>query len=235
MAQAQDNLRDDLEEQQDFATLFPKSKKRFVSDRIKDILPKDQCPDQSQALTSSLNALEAILEQERVGFRYSRQSFSFVRSHSVVASYDQKTRRIWVDHPKGTFAQTMGHFECGKLHLLPEEALYLLERSTIVLDHVRGAPMSIQEAYHELLRIDGDFEKYQVYAYLKKLGYIIMPFGWSGAQDDQERLWVTNLSGRMELSRRKWPLIHVGLYTTSSKLNIRAALIFQMLLCKISL
>ncbi|KAI0632259.1 tRNA-splicing endonuclease subunit sen54 N-term-domain-containing protein [Trametes polyzona] len=75
-----------------------------------------------------------------------------------------------------------------RLELLPEEALYLVERGamycwkptdlplkhTAHLDDMEGIPMSVQQAYAEMIgTCDLTFEKYQVYAYLKRLGYVV--------------------------------------------------------------
>ncbi|KAI0826935.1 tRNA-splicing endonuclease subunit sen54 N-term-domain-containing protein [Trametes gibbosa] len=75
-----------------------------------------------------------------------------------------------------------------RLELLPEEALYLVERGTMYcwtatdlllretphLDDMEGIPMSVQQAYAQMIGCcDLSFEKYQVYAYLKRLGYVV--------------------------------------------------------------
>jgi tRNA-splicing endonuclease subunit Sen54 len=68
-----------------------------------------------------------------------------------------------------------------RLELLPEEAIYLIERGTLfcwkeinlVLDgtfsemeDVQGAPMSVQQAYSEMIGQEGlSLEKYQVSGY----------------------------------------------------------------------
>ncbi|OCH90889.1 hypothetical protein OBBRIDRAFT_834612 [Obba rivulosa] len=75
-----------------------------------------------------------------------------------------------------------------RLELLPEEALYLIERGALFcrkagepvlaeeerLDEMEGAPMSVQQAFAEMIgKEDLTLEKYQVYAYLKRLGYAV--------------------------------------------------------------
>lgn len=71
-----------------------------------------------------------------------------------------------------------------RLHLLPEEALYLIERGTLAcywaensvnnyIEHTRPV-MSVQQAYTAMLGTVGlNMEKYQVYSYLKRLGYVV--------------------------------------------------------------
>ncbi|KAG8214407.1 tRNA-splicing endonuclease subunit sen54 N-term-domain-containing protein [Butyriboletus roseoflavus] len=79
-----------------------------------------------------------------------------------------------------------------RLELLPEEALYLIERSALFCyksvssgaslvepsnyeTSSPGAPMSIQQAFAEMIgREEMTLERYQVYAYLKRLGFILM-------------------------------------------------------------
>ncbi|KAI5997002.1 tRNA-splicing endonuclease subunit sen54 N-term-domain-containing protein [Pisolithus albus] len=78
-----------------------------------------------------------------------------------------------------------------RLELLPEEAVYLIERgalfcyksipgnpSRINLENVEetspGAPMTIQQAYAEMIgHEDMSLECYQVYAYLRRLGFVL--------------------------------------------------------------
>ncbi|KAJ7496042.1 tRNA-splicing endonuclease subunit sen54 N-term-domain-containing protein [Mycena galericulata] len=75
-----------------------------------------------------------------------------------------------------------------RLELLPEEALYLIERGSVFcwkeanmdltgvegLEEVLGPPMSVQQAFSEMIGTeDLTLERYQVYAYLKRLGYVV--------------------------------------------------------------
>ncbi|KAJ3558955.1 hypothetical protein NM688_g625 [Phlebia brevispora] len=75
------------------------------------------------------------------------------------------------------------HEKIGKrLELLPEEALYLVERgamfcwkaSDYVAEDIEGEPMTVQQAFAEMIgKEDLTLEKYQVFAYLKRLGYVV--------------------------------------------------------------
>ncbi|KAK9704125.1 tRNA-splicing endonuclease subunit sen54, variant 2 [Basidiobolus ranarum] len=67
----------------------------------------------------------------------------------------------------------MGYNEKSRLFLHPEEALFLLERGALVIQH-HSVPMSLQQSYASLISQSCPFEKYQVYAYLKRLGYITL-------------------------------------------------------------
>ncbi|KAG5638865.1 hypothetical protein H0H81_009418 [Sphagnurus paluster] len=74
-----------------------------------------------------------------------------------------------------------------RLELLPEEAIYLVERGSLFcwkdseldlskpgLENVAGAPMSVQQVYAEMIGVDNlTLEKLQVYTYLKRLGYSV--------------------------------------------------------------
>ncbi|EJD55646.1 hypothetical protein AURDEDRAFT_78886 [Auricularia subglabra TFB-10046 SS5] len=71
-----------------------------------------------------------------------------------------------------------------RLELLPEEALYLIERGSMFCwkrtssdmgSELAGIPMSVQQAYAEMIgQADTTLDHYQVYAYLKRLGYNVL-------------------------------------------------------------
>ncbi|CAA7265470.1 unnamed protein product [Cyclocybe aegerita] len=117
------------------------------------------------------------------------------------ATWYPKIARTHVTVARGIHFSTMGHSapraivgEDGiskiqkRLELLPEEAIYLIERGTLFcwkavdlelgdvpgLEEVGGAPMTVQQAYSEMIgKEDLTLEKFQVYAYLKRLGYMV--------------------------------------------------------------
>ncbi|KZT65818.1 hypothetical protein DAEQUDRAFT_730993 [Daedalea quercina L-15889] len=75
-----------------------------------------------------------------------------------------------------------------RLELLPEETLYLVERGAMLcwkasdlvltdapgLDDIDGVPMTVQHAFAEMIgTADLTLEQYQVFAYLKRLGYVV--------------------------------------------------------------
>ncbi|KAH9480353.1 putative tRNA-splicing endonuclease subunit sen54 [Psilocybe cubensis] len=75
-----------------------------------------------------------------------------------------------------------------RLELLPEEAIYLIERGSLFcwkdidldmgiipgMTEINGSPMSVQQAFSEMIgREDLTLEKFQVYSYLKRLGYVV--------------------------------------------------------------
>ncbi|KAH7885521.1 tRNA-splicing endonuclease subunit sen54 N-term-domain-containing protein [Phlebopus sp. FC_14] len=79
-----------------------------------------------------------------------------------------------------------------RLELLPEEAIYLIERGALSCykqtshgpapsdppspeESSTGAPMSVQQAFAEMIGCENmTLERYQVYAYLKRLGFVLM-------------------------------------------------------------
>ncbi|KAJ2913372.1 hypothetical protein MD484_g7035, partial [Candolleomyces efflorescens] len=103
--------------------------------------------------------------------------------------------RVEVTVMKGIHFSSMGHSvprstvdEDGaertqkRLELLPEEAIYLIERGTMFcwkesdvrLEGLGGVPMTVQQAYSEMIgKADLTLEKFQVYSYLKRLGYVV--------------------------------------------------------------
>ncbi|KNZ54899.1 hypothetical protein VP01_281g1 [Puccinia sorghi] len=86
--------------------------------------------------------------------------------------------------PKGVLFSSIGKWnrERKRLELAPEELLYLIERGTVqcwTQDDPAGLfgtiPISVQRAWAEIIGTNQlSLEKYQVYAYLKRLGYIVL-------------------------------------------------------------
>jgi tRNA-splicing endonuclease subunit Sen54 len=169
----------------------------------------------------------------------------------------ERDRTVMVESSKGTHFRTMGKTALGtataKLWLLPEEALYLVERGNLDLwwpsDPLRavrcqtgnydleegtedGVPLSLQAAY-SLLVGDGEglvsMEDYQVYANLKRTGYVVnrappdkVPFVLEGddprhQQEEQRPGLLKWLFGKLFSSEAKkpapfGPLVKPGLY-----------------------
>jgi tRNA-splicing endonuclease subunit Sen54 len=143
-------------------------------------------------------------------------ALSFQRVHQpkkhVLAIYHSETNMAYTEDPRGPLFKTMGKVWPGKedplgpraagdnrVWLLPEEAIYLLERGTIDIrwpvdqddEDDLGLPMSVQGAYAAFLGLQGDgegaltFERYSVYAGLKRSGYTVHRApSWGGPGDD---------------------------------------------------
>lgn len=113
----------------------------------------------------------------------------------------ERDRTVMVEHSRGTHFRTMGKTALGtksaRLWLLPEEALYLVERGSLDLwwpsaplkamngatgtygeegGEEDGMPLSLQACY-SLLVGEGEgliqLERFQVYANLKRTGYVV--------------------------------------------------------------
>lgn len=78
---------------------------------------------------------------------------------------------------KGTHLRTMGFSQKGVITLFPEEAAFLVSRDALVVTDENNQPLSFQD-FCEILCEGSDgwisFDKYQVYSYLKRLGYIVL-------------------------------------------------------------
>jgi len=79
---------------------------------------------------------------------------------------------------KGVLFSSIGSWsrERKRLELAPEELLYLIERGTVQCwTQENPFPISVQRAWAEIIGTNQlSLEKYQVYAYLKRLGYIVL-------------------------------------------------------------
>lgn len=124
---------------------------------------------QEDTLAASRAAMHNALSQQRV----------HMPKNTIVCLYDPETETTVVEHPKGPHFKTLGKSDSrSRLSLLPEEALYLVERGTLNLQwrtkDLRDIPMSLQTAYTYLIGSQGlTLERYTVYTSLKRNGYII--------------------------------------------------------------
>jgi len=128
-------------------------------------------------------------------------ALSFQRVHQpkkhVLAHYHPQTNMAYTEDAKGPLFKNMGKVFAAnddplgprlqgenRIWLLPEEAIYLLERGTIDIRwpideddaEEEGLPMSLQGAYAAFLGEEEGgltFERYSVYAGLKRSGYTV--------------------------------------------------------------
>lgn len=127
------------------------------------------------------------------------QAISGTRVHNpknhILATYDPPSNMAKVDKIKGQAFRTMGREISGTAWLLPEEALYLLERGSLDVrwppadGEDEGLPMSLQGAYAAFVGMgdsaesDLTMERYIVYAGLKRSGYIVTRAdSWNGGK-----------------------------------------------------
>lgn len=102
----------------------------------------------------------------------------------LVGVWDAGTGLTTVARPRGQFFRTVGKAAGGGVRLLPEEALYLVERGSLDLRWGGGEgegegegeewSLSLQAAYALLCGALGlSLERFTVYAGLKRCGYIV--------------------------------------------------------------
>jgi len=89
-------------------------------------------------------------------------------------TFDPSTQWTSITVNKGTHLRTMGFSHKGVITLYPEEAAFLVSRDALIVTN-QNEPFKFQD-YCQVLCETNDwitFDKYQVYAYLKRLGYIV--------------------------------------------------------------
>ncbi|PPQ75623.1 hypothetical protein CVT26_001579 [Gymnopilus dilepis] len=158
------------------------------------------------------NLQQHVLERSRSAMFQTLRSTRTISSKAIsYATWHPDIARTHVTVARGIHFSNMGHSaprsivgEDGteklqkRLELLPEEAIYLIERGSLFcwkymdlklgqvpgLSEVEGSPMSVQQAFSEMIgKEDLTLEKFQagflfstspfVYAYLKRLGYVV--------------------------------------------------------------
>ncbi|KAF9525500.1 tRNA-splicing endonuclease subunit sen54 N-term-domain-containing protein [Crepidotus variabilis] len=189
----EDQASDDEEGVLDWTKLLPASARPVIPKRgEKEYEPRAAGGTslQMHILDRSRNAMFDTLRTTR---STSSKAISYGIWHPTLA-------RTEVTVARGIHFTTMGHsaprtsIEEGatksqkRLELLPEEAVYLIERGTLFcwkelaldpskrpgLTELAGSPMSVQQAYTEMLGTeDMSLEKFQVFSYLKRLGYVV--------------------------------------------------------------
>ncbi|XP_035510179.1 LOW QUALITY PROTEIN: tRNA-splicing endonuclease subunit Sen54 [Morone saxatilis] len=138
---------------------------KIPSNRTKDCFPDDS-DEQKTATQQSLNRHWSLVSEERIEKMGNLVKAVWVPSEQIVE----------LQSPAGKFWQTMGFSADGKQHLLPEEALYLLECGNLQVFY-RDLPLSIQDGYERFLSSSSvSLQQYQVFAHLKRLGYVVHRF-----------------------------------------------------------
>ena len=120
--------------------------------------------------------------------------------NQIIGLYDRPTNRTLIDHPKGPIFKTMGKGDAeSRVHLLPEETLYLVERGTLDLrlrgQGLEGITMSLQACYAYLLGREAlTLERYTVFAGLKRSGYVVQR-GAAWYEEDWDKDFVRPREG----------------------------------------
>ncbi|XP_068605506.1 tRNA-splicing endonuclease subunit Sen54 [Brachionichthys hirsutus] len=131
----------------------------------KEFFPDDS-GEQRLRLEQSLKEHWSLVSEERV----ERQG------NLVKARWIESEQIVELQSPAGKFWQTMGFSNNGKQNLQPEEALYLMECGRLQVSH-RDLPLSIQDGYERFLSPGGvTLQQHQVFAHLKRLGYVVHRF-----------------------------------------------------------
>lgn len=132
----------------------------------KDFEP-DGTQKQDKVLDSSRDAMYQALSVER---DISRKAYI-----GAIWRPDMAMARVDARDVKGMMFKSMGRIDAqNDCWLLPEELLYLVERGNVECFYEnKNVPMSLQGTYAECIPSIG-LDHYQVYAYLKRAGYIIL-------------------------------------------------------------
>ena len=117
------------------------------------------------------------------------------KSH-ITGLYDPEADTTIIEQAAGQHFKTIGKADAkNRLHLLPEEALYMVERGSLDLrwsnvEELEGLPLSLQAAYTYLLGSQGlTLERYTVYSGLKRSGYTVFRSP-SWYPEDHDKNWV---------------------------------------------
>ncbi|XP_019849263.1 PREDICTED: tRNA-splicing endonuclease subunit Sen54-like [Amphimedon queenslandica] len=121
--------------------------------------------DEEERLSSFLTGYQFLLSKERQTSK---------RNVSVAEYCSQESGKLLLKVKKGGHWNYYGHTEKSQTYLYPEEALYLQECGVMEIVSTGGGPWTIQKAYHTFLRGNkSQLQYYQVYADLKRSGYIV--------------------------------------------------------------
>jgi tRNA-splicing endonuclease subunit Sen54 len=150
---------------------------------------------QLDTLEASRRAMHGVLSWQR----------THTQKNHILAQYHPETNTVCVDKVKSQHFQTIGRSKGGKEWLLPEEALFMIERGSLDCrwpvkkeegDEQKhktedGAPMSLQAAYAAFIGYEEGvggkltLEMYNVYAGLKRSGYVLFRTGtWDEDRGD---------------------------------------------------
>ncbi|CEP07379.1 hypothetical protein [Parasitella parasitica] len=154
----------------------------FLVDYSQLIKKKSSKKSQAPKRGEKANAANTANQEQLAA---SRQALFDSISHTVAPPNNTSKGRLDLSSPyyttitkiKGAHLHSMGFSHQGAITLFPEEAAFLVARNALTVTRNHHDPVSFED-FCELLCECGDgwitFEKYQAYAYLKRLGYIVM-------------------------------------------------------------
>lgn len=190
---------DDEEDMPDYRVLSVLSSKHLTAGGMSADAPAPSIPKRGEKdfEPTGFGGQTKVLEQSRHALF---TTISLPRAHSsktlCTATWDPHFQRAFVHVQRGQSCTHIGVsqrrlLETGKnqtcLELFPEETIYLIERGaldcrwTLTPGAVPSAdafptciPITISQAFSHLMGQDGcTIARYQIYAYLKRLGYIV--------------------------------------------------------------
>ncbi|KAF9353925.1 tRNA-splicing endonuclease subunit sen54 [Mortierella sp. AD094] len=173
---------DDNDQHPDFRLLLSNSKGQSSSQALPSRDAKS-AQDPAAVLEEQYNAYFHILAEER---HAAERTFSR-------AVYEPDLGLFRLTANRGTHFVSMGHTLHGQMYLYPEEALYLVDRGSLLVEH-RGTDMTVQQMWNAYLSLPhqhknqskGDdqnptgkddspvMDRYLTYAYLKRLGFVVI-------------------------------------------------------------
>ncbi|KAK7465282.1 tRNA-splicing endonuclease subunit sen54 [Stygiomarasmius scandens] len=170
------------------------------------VIPKRGEKEFEPSIEGGSNLQQHILQRSRNAmFEALRATRSTANKNMSYGIWHPSLSRVSVPIARGQLMQNIGHTvprpvpsldgpktkTQKRLELLPEEAIYLIERGSLfcwkeseldysaavqpdIFEMVGGIPMTVQQAYSEMIDKENlTLERYQVYSYLKRLGYVV--------------------------------------------------------------
>ncbi|KAF9433125.1 tRNA splicing endonuclease 54 [Entomortierella beljakovae] len=143
------------------------------------------------ALNDQYDAFFQILGEDR---RAAERTYSR-------AVYEPSRGLFRVTLNKGTHFVSMGHTLRGQIYLFPEEALYLVDRGSLLVEH-HGSELTVQQMWNIYLTIplchSGQIKengqdntmvmnRYLAYAYLKRLGFTVIRPGTYNIESESRK------------------------------------------------
>ncbi|KAG0056426.1 tRNA-splicing endonuclease subunit sen54 [Linnemannia elongata] len=160
---------DDQDQQPDFRLLLNTSKGASQALPSRDA---KTAHDPEAVLKEQYDAFFQVISEER---RLQEKTLSR-------AVYEPELGLFRLTVNKGNHFVSMGHTLKGNLYLYPEEALYLVDRSSLLVEH-NGADLDVQQTWSlclsQLQDLTGKrdttraMDRHLAYAYLKRLGYVV--------------------------------------------------------------
>ncbi|KAF8942600.1 tRNA-splicing endonuclease subunit sen54 [Haplosporangium gracile] len=160
---------DDQDQQPDFRLLLSTSKGASQALPSRDA---KAAQDPETVLKEQYDAFFQVISEER---RLQEKTLSR-------AVYEPELGLFRLTVNKGNHFVSMGHTLKGNICLYPEEALYLVDRSSLLVEH-NGTDFTVQQTWNLCLSQSQDhtgqwdstqaMDRYLAYAYLKRLGYVV--------------------------------------------------------------